>query len=128
MIQGIEHVGVLAKDTAALRDWYNRLFGFRTVYDNGKGTYFIMAPDGSMLELIKEEEAAPAGGLKTGGLRHLALKVTDTDFEPLVAQLKKEQVVVVTDAAVSSSGVKTFFFRDPEGNILHLISRPKPLG
>lgn len=128
MIQGIEHVGVLAKDTLALRDWYIKLFGFRTVYDNGKGTYFIMAPDGSMLELIKQEEPAPAGGLKTGGLRHLALKVTDGDFEPLVARLKKEQVEVVTDVAVSASGVKTFFFKDPEGNIAHLIVRPKPLG
>lgn len=128
MIQGIEHVGVLAKDTATLRDWYNRLFGFRTVYDNGKGTYFIMAPDGSMLELIKQEEPAPAGGLKTGGLRHLALKVKDADFDSMVAQLKREHVPVVTDVSVSSTGVKTFFFRDPEGNIVHLIVRAQPLG
>ncbi len=40
MVNGIEHVAVVSKDTAALKDWYMEMYGGRVVYDNGKGTYF----------------------------------------------------------------------------------------
>ena len=41
MIAGIEHIAVCSKDTAALKDWYIKVFGMKQVYDNGKGTYFV---------------------------------------------------------------------------------------
>lgn len=125
MIKGIEHIAILAKDTAALKDWYVRMFEFRTVYDNGKGTYFIMAPDGAMIEFVSTIENGGVLGEKARGIRHIALSVDD--FESMVDKLKSEEVEIVTDAVVSNKGIKTFFFRDPEGNVLHLISRPEPL-
>ena len=42
-------------------------------------------------------------------------------------KLREENVEVVTEVSVSSKGIKTFFFRDPEGNIFHLIYRPEAL-
>ena len=50
MVNGIEHVAVVSKDTAALKDWYMEMYGGRVVYDNGKGTYFLQFADGSMIE------------------------------------------------------------------------------
>ena len=44
-----------------------------------------------------------------------------------IEKLKKEAVEVVTDVSVSSKGIKTFFFKDIEGNIFHLIYRPEAL-
>jgi glyoxylase I family protein len=126
MITGIEHVAICAKDTKALKDWYTRMFAFRTVYDNGKGTYFLMAPNGAMIEIIQAAEPGGILGEKVAGLRHLALSVDD--FDEMVARLKGENVEVVAAPVVSPTGIKTFFFRDPEGNILHLIYRPEPLG
>ena len=125
MIIGIERVAIYAKDTAGLRDWYIKMFDFREVYDNGKGTYFLMAPDGAMIEFAKAEECDPVQSPKMIGIRHLALTVDH--FEAMVDKLKAEKVEIVSDVVVSSSGVKTFFFRDSEGNILHLIFRSKPL-
>ena len=126
MIKGIEHVAVFAKDTAALKDWYIKMFEFRTVYDNGKGTFFLMAPDGAMIEFVKTEEDGGKVGDKVSGIRHLALAVDE--FEAMVERLMAEKVEVVTAPVVSPTGIKTFFFRDPEGNVLHLIYRPEPLG
>lgn len=127
MITGIEHIAVLAKDSKALTDWYVDMFGFEIVYDNGKGTYFVKAADGSMLEIISAESECAPTGAKEWGIRHLALSVTDDGFDKMVEKLKSENVEVVTDVAVSSKGIKTFFFRDIEGNIFHLIFRPTPL-
>ena len=127
MVTGIEHIAVLAKDAKALTDWYVKLFGFEIVYDNGKGTYFVKAADGSMLEIISCGEEPHPTDTKEWGMRHFALSVTEDGFDEMVERLKAENVEVVTDAAVSPKGIKTFFFRDIEGNIFHLIYRPTPL-
>lgn len=126
MVKGIEHVAILAKDTAALKDWYIKMFDFRTVYDNGKGTFFLMAPDGAMIEFVKTDNDGGLIGDKVSGIRHLAFSVDN--FEEMVDKLNAEKVEVVTAPNVSANGIKTFFFRDPEGNVLHLIYRPVPLG
>lgn len=128
MIKGIEHVAILAGDSASLKDWYIRVFGFRMVNDYGNGTYFVMAPDQSMLEIIKAEEPSAINGLKTRGIRHIAFTISNDKFEDMVALLKKEKVKVVTEVTITANGTRTFFFRDPEGNIIHLIDRPQLLG
>ena len=125
MIKGIEHIGIYSKDTAALQAWYIKVLDFRLVHDNGRGNYFLAAEDNSMLEICVSEEDNTVWGHRAEGLRHIALTVED--FEGTVEKLMKEKVEVVIEPAVSASGVKTFFFRDPDGNVLHLISRPTPM-
>lgn len=123
---GIEHIAIIAKDTKLLTDWYIKMFDTDVVYDNGKGTIFLAFSDKSMIEFIPCEEAesellAP----KRQGVRHIAISVDD--FDASVERLMAENVVVVTPPATSAKGISTFFFRDIEGNILHLICRPAPL-
>lgn len=126
MITGIEHIAVCAKDTAALKDWYVKMFDFKVVYDNGKGTYFVAAPDGSMIEIIVAGADMGKNQPSDSGVRHFALSVTEEGFDKMVEKLKAEGVEVVTDV-VEKNGIKTFFFRDIEGNIFHLIYRPNAL-
>jgi len=125
MVTGIEHVGIYAKDTETLKDWYMKVFEFKQVYDNGKGTFFLKAPDGAMIEFVKTAEDGGVLGEKVSGLRHLALYVDN--FEEMVEKLRAENVQVVTEVNIAANGNKTFFFRDPEGNVLHLIYRTKLL-
>ncbi|MBR6524236.1 MAG: VOC family protein [Clostridia bacterium] len=126
MITGIEHIAVCAKDTLALKDWYVKMFDFKVVYDNGKGTYFVAAPDGSMIEIIAADKDLGKNEPADSGVRHFALSVTEDGFEKMVRKLKAEGVEIVTDVK-EKNGIKTFFFRDIEGNIFHLIYRPQPL-
>ncbi len=125
MVAGIEHLAIAARDTAKLKDWYSRVFGFKQVYDNGRGAYFLKAQDGAMIEFIPTNEDIGLFQERASGIRHIAIAVED--FEGMVELLTKEKVEVVTSAAISTGGIKTYFFRDPEGNILHLIYRPQPL-
>lgn len=127
MIQGIEHIAVCSKNTAQLKDWYVKMFDFRVVYDNGKGTYFVAAKDGSMLEIMSAGDDIGICVVTDSGIRHFALAVGDTEFDAMVQKLKNENVEVVTEVVVASTGIKTFFFRDIDGNIFHLIYRPNPL-
>lgn len=127
MIKGLEHTAVCAKDTKALADWYVEMLDMKIVYDNGKGTYFTAMQDGSMIEIIQAKTEQVVADPGDFGLRHFALSVDEEGFDAAVEKLKAAGVEVVTDVAVSSKGIKTFFFRDIEGNIFHLIYRPTPL-
>ena len=125
MIMGIEHIAICSADTVRLKDWYIKMFAFQAVYDNGKGNFFLKTIEGDMIEFIKTDDVIGVPGEKACGLRHLALTVDN--FEEMVQELLAKKVEVVTAANVSPEGNKTFFFRDPDGNLLHLIYRPKPL-
>lgn len=125
MVTGIEHTAICAKDTKSLKDWYITMFDFKQAYDNQKGTYFLKAADGAMIEFITAEGEFEAAGEKAGGIRHLAFSVDN--FEETAELLINNKVDIVSQPMVFPNGIKTFFFRDPEGNVLHLISRPEPL-
>lgn len=128
MVHGIEHTAIAAKDSKALADWYVETFGCKIVYDNGKGTYFTAFENGDMFEIIKATEDKCEDKETTAGIRHIALAVSSEAFDELVPVLKANpRVTEVHDVSVNDKGLKTYWFRDIEGNFMHLIYRPVPL-
>lgn len=125
MITGIEHIAIFAKDTKALADFYVSAFGFEIVYDNKKGTYFVAAPDKSLIEICVALGDAKPTDLKEWGIRHIALSADD--IENTAKRLIDLGVEVISPVNISENGIGTFFFRDIEGNVVHLIQRPTPL-
>jgi len=125
---GFEHTAIVAHDSKALSEWYIRMFGLHVVWDNGKEppTYLLKAPDGSVIEILPD-----AGGERINydqtraGLRHLALAVTD--FDAALSYLREQGIGQFFDSRQSEEA-RLIFFRDPEGNILHLMWRARPLG
>lgn len=124
MIKSIEHVGIYANDSKLLAEWYVNTLEFKIIVEKN-GNYFIKAEDNSLIEICKAIEDIGRFSDKASGIRHIALMVDD--FEAVVEKLYKANVEVVIEPKISDSGVKTFFFADPEGNVLHLIARKSPL-
>jgi glyoxylase I family protein len=124
MVRGIEHVAIASPDPAALAQWYVEHLNFVINYQSPR-TVFVKAPDGSMIEITTSEGERIEQSLKQPGLRHLALTVDD--FESTYDALKSKGVRFL-DEPSDKKGVKTVFFTDPEGNVLHLIQRETPLG
>lgn len=127
MINGIEHIAICAKDTAALCKWYVETFNFSVVFDNGEGVYFIRANDGTVFEIMKFKSGVQPWDTSAIGLRHIALSVSKDDFDYEVNRIKSMGLKIEADVSEVPNGVKTFFFRDPEGNLLHFIYRPVSL-
>ena len=123
MIRGIEHTAIAARDVVALAEWYVRVLGFRIVYQSANAI-FVRAEDGSMIEIIHADTDRGNQTLKTQGIRHLALTVTE--FDAAYRQLQDQKVTFVSEPQ-ESKGNRTVFFTDPEGNYLHLLFRPSPL-
>ena len=128
MVTGIEHTAIAAKDSKVLADWFVTTFGCKIVYDNGKGTYFVAFENGDMIEIISADTDKPADTEKTAGIRHLALSVTSQVFDELVPVLKADsRIEEIHDVSENDKGLKTYWFRDIEGNYMHLIYRPVSL-
>lgn len=123
MIRGLEHVAVASPEPPKLAKWYVDTLGFVINYESPRTT-FVKAPNGSMIEIITAEGDRIEQTMKQPGLRHMALEVDQ--FEATYETLRTKGVEFIDEPA-EKKGVKTVFFKDPEGNILHLIRRETPL-
>jgi len=123
MITGIEHTAIAAADIVALADWYVDMLGFEINYKS-PNAIFVRAENGTMLELIHAEGERQPAGMKTPGIRHLALAVDD--FDTVYVRLRSRGLQFLGEP-MESKGNRVVFFTDPEGNILHLLHRATPL-
>jgi catechol 2,3-dioxygenase-like lactoylglutathione lyase family enzyme len=123
MIRGIEHTAIAAANIEALAAWYVDNLGFVINYQSANAI-FVKAPDGTMIEIIRAEGDRGPQTMKTQGIRHMALTVTD--FDAVLAGLREKKVNFVSEPE-DKKGNKVVFFTDPEGNYLHLLQRAAPL-
>jgi len=125
MFLGLEHTAIATPDPEKLAQWYVEHLGFKINYFSASSkTTFVRAPNGSMFEIISADGERAAAGMRAPGLRHLAIAVDD--FASACAGLKAKGVAFVGEPE-SKNGNSIVFFRDLDGNLLHLIHREKPL-
>ena len=123
MFNGIEHFAIASPNPKRLAEWYVAALEFEISFEYA-GNYFVEAPNGALIEIIPAEGEAPATGMRTPGMRHIAIAVDDFDRaqKQLAAQGTKFEGEPFTN-----QGNRLVFFKDPDGNLLHLIQREKPL-
>ena len=123
MFKGLEHTAIASPNPEKLANWYRDILGFRInfVYDCN---YFVRAANGSMLEIIPSEGERGSNRMKDPGIRHLAIDVED--FDAGIRELKALGVLFLTES-FENQGNRLVFFADCDANILHPISRPRPL-
>ena len=121
----IEHIGLPANDSAALKAWYERVLGAKHLWDNGQQPPTCILAVGSVwVEIYPATSSRPeTTDNKLAGFRHLALRVESLDAAK--AELEKRGVKFTREPAQAAGGGKVLFFEDGEGNLLHFVERPK---
>jgi glyoxylase I family protein len=122
----VEHIGVPARDTVALKDWYVRVLGAKLRFDNGQTppAFFVELGGGLMIEIYGATgSVADTANNGVAGWRHLALRVDS--IEGAQAELAQRGVVFSGQPKPAGGGGRVLFFADAEGNLLHLVERPK---
>jgi glyoxylase I family protein len=123
MFKGLEHTAIASPNPRALAQWYVDHLEFRINFEYD-GNFFVRAQNGSMLEIIPSEGDRTPAKMKDPGIRHLAIDVDN--FDEALEDLRRKQVSFLTEP-LNNQGNRLVFFSDLDGNIVHLISRPKPL-
>jgi glyoxylase I family protein len=123
LIKGVEHVAIATTNPQRLAEWYIQRLNFAPLLDTGS-TVYIKSSNSVILEFVKADHVPAGPQIRDAGLRHIAFAVDD--LEAAHAQLKSAGVDF-EPAPILLPGARLFFFRDPEGNYLHLVQRETPL-
>jgi glyoxylase I family protein len=121
----IEHIGLPANDSVALKSWYEHVLGAKHLWDNGQQPpTCLLALGGVWVEIYPADKSRPeTADNKLAGFRHLALRVTSLDEAK--SELEKRGVKFTEEVRPAAGGGKVLFFEDGEGNLLHFVERPK---
>jgi len=123
MFIGLEHTAIASPNPHKLAQWYVDHLEF-VINFTYAGNYFVRASNGAMLEIIPSEGDRGSNKMKDPGIRHLA--IIPENFDAAHEVLKSKGVQFLGEP-FETQGNRLVFFADGDGNILHLIQRPKPL-
>ncbi len=120
----VEHMGLAARDPVALRDWYVRALAAREIFRDDKlpPAFLLELAGGLVIEIYPAEApGAESGNNKLAGWRHLALRVGS--IETARDELTRRGVSFEEPVKPAGGGGRVLFFKDGEGNLLHLVER-----
>ncbi len=121
----VEHIAIPAADATALKNWYVRSLGARVIFDNGQNppTFFVALSNVWFEIYAAETSSLLTQNNKLAGFHHLALRVDSIDAAK--NELEKRGVKFTEQIKPAAGGGRVLFFEDCEGNLLHLVERPK---
>ena len=120
----VEHIGLAAGDPVALKNWYVQALDAREIFTDGKPwPSFVLELKGGLLIEIYPAGASnnDTSNNKLAGWRHLAVWVDSIDSAR--AELARRGVVFDEPIKPAGGGGRVLFFKDCEGNLLHLVER-----
>lgn len=121
-----EHIGIYASDSIGLSKWYIENLGFKvinTLEKEGRPPiYFLKGDGGLVLEVLPTKLSKGKRELSSPGFSHVGLVVDD--FVKTEMTLK-DRGINLDNVRKTSNGWTIAYFKDPEGNQLELVYRPK---
>ena len=123
-----DHIAITVRDMERSVRFYRDLLGFEVLgqlflnEDTFKIVY--LRSGGACIELFefRDNDAETAVGVSdtVGGFKHVALQTDDVDA--VAARLEAAGTVFTLEPTDAVGGVRLAFFRDPDGNLLELVS------
>lgn len=118
----IKETCLYVHDLEQAKNFYHNILGLPIIHYQENKHLFLRAGS-SVLLLFNPEDSK----LKTsppphygGGHQHFAFEVNDEDYAKTKAELTKKGIEVI-DEVTWQTGKKSFYFRDPEGNVLEIV-------
>jgi glyoxylase I family protein len=121
----VEHIAIPAMNPVALKNWYERVLGAKTIFDDGRTPpAYLISLANVWFEIYQADAPSPErANNKLQGFRHLALRVDS--IAAAKVELEKRGVKFTEQVKPAGGAGNVLFFADGEGNLLHLVERPE---
>ena len=118
----IKETCLYVHDLEKVRQFYHELLELPIInYDLGKHIFFKLGS--SVLLCFNPEDSknkvSPPGHFG-GGKQHVAFEVSNSDYAKVKQDIAAKGIKII-DEVVWKSGAESFYFEDPEGNILEIV-------
>jgi catechol 2,3-dioxygenase-like lactoylglutathione lyase family enzyme len=119
---GLRHVALNAKNLEACERFYVELLGMRVEWRPDADNVYLTGDNDNLALHRAPSEFAP-GGLQR--LDHIGFIIRTPDqVDVWYAFLKENGVVIVKQPKTHRDGARSFYCRDPDGNVVQLIYHP----
>lgn len=133
-VPSVQHymMGISVADIDKMANWYSNMLGFKVTKDlaMGQGGKLRILENGNeRIELVHQPGAKPAeqkGFPPSAGIQgyvQLAMEVPDLDAARAALTAKGAAPTGITP--IPPLGIRVFFMRDPEGNLVELVQKLK---
>lgn len=124
----LDHVAITVQDMDRAVTFYRDVLGFEVhgqlVLDDGTFKLVYLQAGTGRIELFAFAEEGRRSDTQNRnqdlGFKHLAFSVDDVDA--VAERLKAHDVLFTVEPLDAPGGVRLAFFRDPDGNLLELVS------
>lgn len=125
-LNGIEHIGMVVKDSESMARWYHEALGFKILNsfetENGHVAFIQCDQTGLIFELITNRTLACIEDALTHPLQlHIAFKSKDIAADK--KRLLELGAQFVTDCPTSDQDAAVLIVKDPWGNFIQLARR-----
>jgi len=120
----IKETCLYVHDLQLTRWFYAHKLGLPIIDEKENSHLFFRAGTSVLLcfipEVSKRQTSPP--GHHGGGAQHIAFEVEPQDYYKWQEKLKAENVQIIAEETWPN-GLKSFYFNDPEGNVLEIIPK-----
>ena len=118
----IKETCLYVSDLQKAKAFYEKILGLKVISYVPSKHLFFRAGDSVLLlfnpEDSKRKTSPPPHSAE--GKQHFAFEVADADYDDTLGKIRSAGVEIV-DEVVWKSGKKSFYFNDPEGNVLEVV-------
>lgn len=118
----IKETCLYLKDLARARTFYNGLLGLPEI-DYQPDKHLFLRVGTSVLLCFNPEDSRQKTSPPAhygGGKQHLAFEVSVDDFSSMRKEVERRGIAI-TETITWKSGAQSFYFEDPEGNVLEIV-------
>jgi catechol 2,3-dioxygenase-like lactoylglutathione lyase family enzyme len=119
----IKETCIYILDLQAAHDFYSKVLGLEVI-NYAKDKHLFLRAGSSVLLLFNPEDSkkkkSPPGHYG-GGKQHFAFEIETLFYEEAKAELLSKGIQII-DEMIWPAGGKSFYFNDPEGNVLEIVS------
>jgi catechol 2,3-dioxygenase-like lactoylglutathione lyase family enzyme len=118
----IKETCLYCHDLAKAKEFYETLLGLPVInYQPGK--HIFLRAGSSVLLIFNPEDSkvktSPPGHYSEGN-QHFAFEVSQAEYEHHKKQIESKGVKII-DRLIWQNGYESFYFNDPEGNVLEIV-------